>query len=69
MATEAIVTNSSVAIGIYLTNRFVQPGLFQDILIISGGIFGIAFSLYASIGNIFKHNKIKSLQKQLQLKN
>lgn len=65
MAVEAVAVNTSVLIGIFLVDRYFPDGLYQDLLIISGGLFGIGYALYASLGNLQKHNQIKRLQREL----
>jgi hypothetical protein len=65
MATEAVAVNTSVVIGIYLVNRYVSTGLMQNTLIMMGGLFGIGYALYASFGNVRKHQEIKRLEKKL----
>ena len=65
MAIEALVTIASIALGIYLVNRFLHHGEFQDALILSAGIFGILFALYVSIGNVRKHKKINELMEKV----
>ena len=65
LATEIIGVNLSVMIGIFLTIYFVENESIRNILLLSGGLFAIAFSLYMSFKNVLKHNEVKKLEKQL----
>ena len=67
MAVEAVVVNTSVMIGIYLVRAFLPDTLFTRSLVWVGGIFGIAYALYASLGNAKRHMQIKRLEKSLAL--
>ncbi|MBP9703056.1 hypothetical protein KBD69_05260 [Candidatus Woesebacteria bacterium] len=66
MAVEAVAVNTSVMLGIYLVNRFYGEMLFANILIWIGGVFGIAYALYASLGNAKRHVEIRKLEKMLE---
>lgn len=66
MAAEMVGVNSAVAIGIFLTDRYISAQQLKELLIIVGGLFGISYSLYVSIGNVLKHRKIKQLEKELE---
>lgn len=65
MAAEAVAVNTSVMLGIYLVNRYFTETVIINILVWSGGVFGIAYALYASIGNAKRHIEIKKLEKML----
>lgn len=65
MAVEAVAVNTSVMLGIYLTNKFIGETIFADTLVWIGGIFGIAYALYASFGNAKRHLEISKLEKML----
>lgn len=62
MAVEAVAVNTSVMLGIYLTVTFFEKTLLTQTLIWFGGLFGIAYSLYASFGNAKRHLEIKHLE-------
>jgi len=66
IAIEAVVVNSSVALGVYLVNRFIE-GILADLLIVFGIGWGIGFSVYACTRNIKKHNLIKKLQSEVDM--
>lgn len=66
MAVEAVAVNTSVMLGIYLVVTFFEETLLTQALIWFGGLFGIAYSLYASIGNAKRHIEIKSLEKRIE---
>ncbi len=65
MAVEAVAVNTSVMLGIYLVNRFFGEKTFANTLIWIGGVFGIVYALYASLGNAKRHLEIKKLEKLL----
>ncbi|TXH01505.1 MAG: hypothetical protein E6R05_05580 [Candidatus Moraniibacteriota bacterium] len=65
MAVEAVAVNTSVMLGIYLVNRFFDETLLTTILILIGGLFGIVYALYASLGNAKRHVEIRKLEKML----
>lgn len=65
MAVEAVVVNTSVMLGIYLVNRFFDETYFVNTLIWAGGLFGISYALYASLGNAKRHVEIRKLEKML----
>ncbi len=65
MACEAVAVNTSVMIGIYLVDRFLGDNPFSRGLILVGGLFGIAYALYASFGNLKKHREIRDLESKL----
>lgn len=65
MAVEAVSVNTSVMLGIYIVSRFFGKALFANTLIWIGGIFGIAYALYASLGNAKRHLEIRKLEKML----
>lgn len=65
MAVEAVAVNTSVMIGIYLVNRLFEETLLTNILILIGGLFGITYALYASLGNAKRHAEIRKLEKML----
>lgn len=67
MAAEMVGVNAAVALGIFLTDRYIGVAQLKDFLIISGGLFGIGYSLYASLGNVKKYREIKELEKQLDI--
>ena len=66
MATEMVGVNASVAIGIFLVDRYLSHQQLHDVLIILGGLLGISYSLYASLGNAQKHMRITALEKELE---
>lgn len=66
MAVEAVAVNTSVMLGIYLVNKFFDETYFANTLICIGGIFGIAYALYASFGNAKRHVEIRKLEKMLE---
>ncbi|MCE7897932.1 MAG: hypothetical protein DPW11_04435 [bacterium] len=65
MAVEAVAVNTSVMLGIYLVNRFFDETLITNILIWVGGLFGLAYALYASLGNVKRHAEIRKLEQRL----
>lgn len=65
MAVEAVAVNTSVMLGIYLVSRFFDESLIANTLIWVGGLFGIAYALYASLGNVKRHAEIRQLEKKL----
>lgn len=64
MACEAVAVNTSVMLGVYLAKSYLPDGWLSRMLILVGGLFGIAYALYASIGNAKRHIEIKKLEKQ-----
>lgn len=65
MAVEAVAVNTSVMLGIYLVATFFKNTPLTQALIWFGGLFGIAYSLYASIGNAKRHMEINNLEKRI----
>lgn len=65
MAVEAVTVNTSVMLGIYLVSRYFSETVITNILVWSGGLFGIAYALYVSIGNAKRHIEIRKLEKML----
>ncbi|TXH06941.1 MAG: hypothetical protein E6R05_00960 [Candidatus Moraniibacteriota bacterium] len=65
MACEAVAVNTSVMLGIYLVTRYFDKSLITNILVWSGGLFGISYALYASLGNAKRHVEIRKLEKML----
>lgn len=65
MAVEAVAVNTSVMLGIYLVTKFFYETLITNALLWVGGLFGIAYSLYASLGNAKRHAEIRKLEKML----
>lgn len=65
MAVEAVAVNTSVMLGIYLVTKFFDETLITNTLLWVGGLFGIAYSLYASLGNAKRHAEIRKLEKML----
>lgn len=65
MAVEAVAVNTSVMLGIYLVTKFVSDNAVGEGLVFFGGVLGIAYALYASIGNAKRHLEIKQLEKLL----
>lgn len=66
MAVEAVTVNTSVMLGIYLVSRYFSETVITNILVWSGGLFGIAYALYVSIGNAKRHIEIRKLEKMLE---
>lgn len=66
MAVEAVTVNTSVMLGIYLVSRYFSETVITNILVLSGGLFGIAYALYVSIGNAKRHIEIRKLEKMLE---
>lgn len=65
MACEAVAVNTSVMLGIYLVTRYFTETVLTNFLVWVGGVFGIAYALYVSIGNAKKHLEIRKLEKLL----
>lgn len=65
MACEAVAVNTSVMLGIYLVKSYMLESMLSRGLIIVGGLFGIAYALYASLGNAKRHMEIRELEKKL----
>ena len=65
MAVEAVAVNTSVMLGIYLVTKFYDETLITNTLLWVGGLFGIAYSFYASLGNAKRHAEITKLEKIL----
>lgn len=65
LATEIIGVNLSVFVGIFLTVYFVQSETFKNILLLGGGLFDIGFSIFMSVRNVKKHQKVRLLEKEL----
>ncbi|MCB9813171.1 MAG: hypothetical protein H6772_02060 [Pseudomonadales bacterium] len=63
LAVEAVMVNSSIAIGIYLVNKYVTAQRLQDFLVISGGLFGISYSVWVAVMNIKHHKRIQGIYK------
>ncbi len=63
LATEAVMVNTSVGLGIYLVERFVSSHLLADLLILTGAVFGIGYSLWVAGMNIRHHMQIRSVYK------
>ncbi len=65
MACEAVAVNSAVMLGIYLVKNYMPEDWVSRAMIMVGGLFGIAYALYASFGNAKRHVEIRKLEKEL----
>lgn len=61
MAVEAVAVNTACLLGSFLAGYFPVPPVIPIVII----VIGIIYTLYALIGNLFRLNKIKTLEKQL----